>query len=61
MRRRGVEEGDPGAGPGEINEVTVLDVDGVRVMLTVAYHPEAVTEQQIAAMRQVARSIHFVH
>ena len=49
-----------GVGAGEVNEIRVLDVGGERVMLTVAYHPDAVTEQQIDALRQVAESIHFV-
>jgi hypothetical protein len=32
-----------GVGPGEVNEVTILDVDGVRLLISIAYQPSTPT------------------
>lgn len=45
-----------GVGPGEANEMRILDVDGVRVVISRAYFPEA-TEQQLSALDSVIASI----
>jgi len=45
-----------GVGAGEINEMRVLDVDGVRVVITGAYRPET-SEEQLSAIQQVIASV----
>jgi hypothetical protein len=49
-----------GVGPGEINLLDVLDVDGTRVVIAGAYHPEnpAVAED-LAAIQQIMASVHI--
>jgi hypothetical protein len=45
-----------GVGPGEINLMRILDVDGVRVVITAAHSPEA-SEEQLSALNSVIASI----
>lgn len=47
-----------GVGPGEINMLRILDVDGVRVVISGAYQPAA-SEEQLAAIQQVIDSVHI--
>jgi hypothetical protein len=49
-----------GVGLGEMNVIQVLDIDGVRVMISGAYDPERTTaEADLAAIRQVFSSVHI--
>ena len=45
-----------GMGANEINLLRIVDVDGVRVVITSAYHPET-TEAAVAALQQVMDSV----
>ena len=47
-----------GVGPSEINLLRILDVDGVRVVITAAHSPEASAEQ-VSALEQVIASVHI--
>lgn len=47
-----------GVGPGEINLLQILDVDGVRVVISGAYQPPT-SEEQLAAVQQVIESVHI--
>jgi hypothetical protein len=47
-----------GMGPGEVNLLRILDVDGVRVMIAGAYHPETPeAEANVAVVEQVMDSV----
>jgi len=50
--------GANGVGPGEINVMRILDVDGVRVVISGAYQP-ATSEEQLAAIQQIIESVHI--
>jgi hypothetical protein len=50
--------GTNGVGPGESNLLHILDVDGVRVVISGAYQPET-SEEQLAAIQQVIASVHI--
>jgi hypothetical protein len=45
-----------GVGPGEINVLRILDVDGVRVVIVSAYHPDT-SEAAVAAAEHVMESV----
>lgn len=47
-----------GVGAGEINELTVVEVDGIRVLIAVAYRPGE-TAARLAPVRQVLASVSF--
>ena len=47
-----------GVGPGEVNLLRILDVDGVRVMIAGAYQPPA-TAAEVAEIRAMLDSIHL--
>jgi len=47
-----------GMGAGEINLLRILDVDGVRVLISGAYHP-VTPEADVAALQQVMDSVHI--
>jgi len=47
-----------GVGPGEINLLRIVDVDGVRVMIAGAYHPET-PDADVAAVEDVMDSAQF--
>ena len=46
-----------GMGPGEVNLLRILDVDGVRVMISGAYHPETTPDATVAVLEQVMDSV----
>ena len=48
--------GTNGVGPGEINEMRILDVNGVRVVITAAHFPEA-SADQLSALNSIIASI----
>ncbi|MEO7294738.1 MAG: hypothetical protein ABIZ57_01240 [Candidatus Limnocylindria bacterium] len=48
-----------GVGPGEVNLLRVLDVDGVRLVVTAAYHPALASAEEVAEIRRVFESIHI--
>jgi len=50
--------GANGVGPGEINAMRILDVDGVRVVISGAYQP-GTSEEQLAAIQEVIASVHI--
>ena len=45
-----------GVGPGELNLVPIVDVDGVRVVIVAAYHP-VTPEADVATLEQVMDSV----
>jgi hypothetical protein len=45
-----------GVGPGETNDVTILDVDGVRLLICIAYQP-SVPAASLAGLRAIVDSI----
>lgn len=47
-----------GVGPGEINVLRILDVHGVRLVISGGYQ-QATSEEQLAAIQQVIESIHI--
>jgi hypothetical protein len=46
-----------GVGIGEVNEITILEVDGSFVMVSLAYFPTDPPRESLAALRQVVESI----
>jgi hypothetical protein len=46
-----------GVGIGEVNELTILDIDGAFVMVSLAYFPTDPPRQSLADLRQVVESI----
>lgn len=46
-----------GMGAGEVNLLRVLDVDGVRVLMAGAYHPDETPDASVSAMEQVMDSV----
>ena len=46
-----------GVGPGEVNVVRIVDVDGMRVLINGAYHPVH-SEEEVAGLREVMDSVH---
>lgn len=48
-----------GVGPGEVNLLRVLDVDGVRLVVTAGYHPATVSADEVAEIRRVFESVHI--
>ena len=46
-----------GVSPGEVNLLYVVDVEGVRVMISSAYFPAQVREEDLAAAEEVIASI----
>jgi hypothetical protein len=50
-----------GVGPGEINELQILDVGGVRVVIATAYFgtPDAISDEGLSALRQIVDSINI--
>ena len=46
-----------GVGIGEVNELTILEIDGSFVMLSLAYFPTDPPRESLAALRQVVESI----
>lgn len=48
-----------GMGPGEVNLLRVLDVDGVRLVVTAAYHPATASAEEFAEIRRVFESVHI--
>jgi hypothetical protein len=47
-----------GVGPGEVNMLRILDVNGTRVMISGAYHPSSpMAAEGLAALRQVMTSV----
>ena len=50
--------GTNGVGPGEVNLLRIVDVDGVRVVIAAAYQP-VVSADRIAEVRAVFDSIHL--
>lgn len=46
-----------GVGAGEVNELRILDVDGVRILIAGVYFPATVTEEGRSALEQVIASI----
>ena len=46
-----------GVGPSEINDLHIVDVDGVRILISAAYFPELVTPEDLAATEEVLASI----
>jgi hypothetical protein len=51
--------GTNGVGPGEVNLLRIVDVNGVRVMIAAAHQPVA-SADEIAEVRAVFNSIHVV-
>ena len=48
-----------GVGPGEVNLLRVLDVDGVRLVITAAYDPAIPSAEEVAALFHVFESVHI--
>jgi len=48
-----------GVGPGEVNLVRILDVDGVRLVVTAAYFPSIASADEVAEVRRVFESVHI--
>jgi hypothetical protein len=48
-----------GVGPGEVNRLQILDVDGARLVISAAYHPGKTTEDGLTELQQVIDSIHL--
>jgi hypothetical protein len=48
-----------GVAAGEVNLVRVLDVDGVRLVVTAAYHPSIASPEMVAEIRRVFESVHI--
>lgn len=46
-----------GVAPGEVNLVRILDVDGVRLVITAAHQPGRTSEQELAELRQILDSV----
>jgi hypothetical protein len=46
-----------GVGPGEVNKLRILDVDGVRIMIAAAHFPRETSEKELAELRGVMDSI----
>ncbi|HTE65561.1 MAG TPA: hypothetical protein VK736_04800 [Candidatus Binatia bacterium] len=46
-----------GVGAGEVHEMRILDVGGVRVVISGVYFPSSVSEEQLSALQQVIASI----
>jgi hypothetical protein len=46
-------------GPGEVNLLRIIDVDGVRVVISGSYFPDAASEAAITDLEQVMASVHF--
>jgi hypothetical protein len=46
-----------GVGRSEINDLHIVDVDGVRILISAAYFPELVTPEDLAATEEVLASI----
>lgn len=46
-----------GMGPGEINVLRIVDVEGVRVVISGAYHPEITPDADVAAVEHVMDSV----
>ena len=46
-----------GVGQSEINDLHIVDVDGVRIFISAAYFPEVVTPEDLAATEEVLASI----
>jgi hypothetical protein len=51
--------GTNGVGPGEVNLLRIVDVDGVRVMIAAAHQPVA-SANLIAEVRAISDSIHLI-
>jgi hypothetical protein len=43
-------------GPGETNEVTILDVDGVRLLVSIAYQPST-PRATVSSMQAIVNSL----
>lgn len=48
-----------GVAAGEVNLVRVLDVEGVRFVVTAAYHPSIASPELVADIRRVFESVHI--
>jgi hypothetical protein len=48
-----------GVSPGEANRLRIVDVDGVRVLIAAAYHPDSATPDIPADLKQVFESVRF--
>jgi len=48
-----------GVGLGEANRLRIVDVDGVRVLIAAAYHPDSVSPDIPADVKQVFESVRF--
>jgi len=46
-----------GVGPGEVNVLRILDVDGVRLMIAGAYHPADTSADELAELQRIMDSI----
>ena len=46
-----------GVGMGEVNLLVIVDVDGERLMISVAYHPLTVTDADLQAADDLIESI----
>jgi len=57
--RAGGTNGTNGVGPGEVNLLRIVDVDGVRVMIAAAHQP-VVSAHGIAELRTIFDSIHLI-
>ena len=50
-----------GVGPGEVNVMRIVDVDGTRVVVAGAYHPEDPAHaENLAAIQHIMGSVHFI-
>ena len=45
-----------GVSAGEVNLIRILDVDGVRLVITAAYHPRIASAEEIAQVRRIFES-----
>ncbi len=48
-----------GVAAGEVNIMRVLDVDGVRLVVTAVYHPSLASSEMVAEIRRVFESVHI--
>jgi hypothetical protein len=48
-----------GVGLGEVNRLRIFDVNGVRVLIAAAYHPDSVNPNIPAGEKQVFESVRF--
>jgi hypothetical protein len=48
-----------GVGPGEVNRLQILDVDGTRLVISGAYHPGQTTADGLSELQQIIDSVHL--